>query len=87
MILFPSILAIEWPFYLKNSGVIEQMANCDTLVFDKTGTLTQTNSPLPIFVGNIQLSEFEKSYLIWVRLSPHTPHSDNFMALGLVLYE
>ncbi len=47
-------------FYLKNSGVIEQMANCDTLVFDKTGTLTQTNSPLPIFVGNIQLSEFEK---------------------------
>ncbi len=47
-------------FYLKNSGVIEQMANCDTLVFDKTGTLTQTNSPLPVFVGNIQLSEFEK---------------------------
>lgn len=47
-------------FYLKNSGVIEQMAHCDTLVFDKTGTLTKSNTTPPVFIGKNPLSEFEK---------------------------
>lgn len=28
-------------FYLKNAGVIAQLAECDTILFDKTGTITQ----------------------------------------------
>lgn len=47
-------------FYLKNGGVIEQMAHCDTLVFDKTGTLTKSNTTPPVFIGENPLSEFEK---------------------------
>ncbi|QHV95554.1 heavy metal translocating P-type ATPase [Spirosoma endbachense] len=52
----PCALSLSYPFalgsglrklsqqklYLKNAGVIEQMAACDTIVFDKTGTLTNT---------------------------------------------
>jgi P-type Cu+ transporter len=47
-------------FYLKNGEVIEQMANCDTIVFDKTGTLTKSGNSLPIFIGKRQLSILEK---------------------------
>ncbi|MCY7350150.1 MAG: heavy metal translocating P-type ATPase metal-binding domain-containing protein [Cytophagaceae bacterium] len=52
----PCALSLSYPFalgnglrrlsqqklYLKNAEVIEQMADCDTVVFDKTGTLTST---------------------------------------------
>ncbi|GAB3904969.1 heavy metal translocating P-type ATPase metal-binding domain-containing protein [Larkinella knui] len=52
----PCALSLSYPFalgnglrklsqqklYLKNAEVIEQMADCDTVVFDKTGTLTET---------------------------------------------
>lgn len=31
-------------FYLKNSGIIERLANADTIVFDKTGTITTAAS-------------------------------------------
>ncbi|MCU0468687.1 MAG: heavy metal translocating P-type ATPase metal-binding domain-containing protein [Arcicella sp.] len=50
-------------FYLKNGEVIEQMANCDTIVFDKTGTLTTAEGSTPHFVGNRQLSPFELQML------------------------
>ena len=29
--------------YLKNASIVENLANCDTIVFDKTGTLTDSN--------------------------------------------
>ncbi len=47
-------------FYLKNGEVIEQMANCDTIVFDKTGTITKPAETLSAFKGNRQLSTFEE---------------------------
>ena len=47
-------------FYLKNGEVIEQMANCDTIVFDKTGTLAKPENSTSLFKGNRQLSTFEE---------------------------
>ena len=47
-------------FYLKNGEVIEQMANCDTIVFDKTGTLTKSDGSASLFKGTRQLSTFEE---------------------------
>ena len=47
-------------FYLKNGEVIEQMANCDTIVFDKTGTITKPENSASLFKGNRQLSTFEE---------------------------
>ena len=48
--------------YVKNSGVIEQLANVDTVVFDKTGTLT-TNYKNVISYEGIELTEEEQSLL------------------------
>lgn len=47
-------------FYLKNGEVIEQIANCDTIVFDKTGTLTKAEGSASLFKGKRQLSTFEE---------------------------
>ncbi|MEY4539705.1 MAG: hypothetical protein RLZZ306_1462, partial [Bacteroidota bacterium] len=47
-------------FYLKNGEVIEQMANCNTIVFDKTGTITKPENSASLFKGNRQLSTFEE---------------------------
>jgi P-type Cu+ transporter len=47
-------------FYLKNGEVIEQMANCDTIVFDKTGTITKAEGSDSLFKGKRQLSIFEE---------------------------
>ncbi|MEO5978599.1 MAG: heavy metal translocating P-type ATPase metal-binding domain-containing protein [Chryseolinea sp.] len=38
-------------FYLKNSDVVERIANIDTVVFDKTGTITNGNEPSSNFIG------------------------------------
>ncbi|MEA5459019.1 heavy metal translocating P-type ATPase metal-binding domain-containing protein [Arcicella sp. LKC2W] len=59
-------------FYLKNGEVIEQMANCDTIVFDKTGTLTTAEGSKPQFYGNRKLSSFEEQMIAsLVRNSSH----------------
>lgn len=49
-------------FYLKNSTVIEQLAQVDTLVFDKTGTIT-TNKKTAITYEGIPLNEWELKLL------------------------
>ncbi|MEZ4931833.1 MAG: hypothetical protein R2788_06920 [Saprospiraceae bacterium] len=46
-------------FYLKNTQVIENMAEIDTVVFDKTGTITETNKNELKYIGQ-ELSAAEK---------------------------
>ena len=74
----PCTLALSYPFalgnglrilgkqhfYLKNGEVIEQMANCDTIVFDKTGTITKSENISAIFCGARQLGIFEKQLVL-----------------------
>ncbi|MFN8355232.1 MAG: heavy metal translocating P-type ATPase metal-binding domain-containing protein [Spirosomataceae bacterium] len=69
----PCALALSYPFalghalrvfgakhfYLKNAEVIEQMAQCDTIVFDKTGTLTTAGDITPTFEGQQPLNEYQ----------------------------
>jgi len=49
-------------FYLKNAGVIEQLAKADTLIFDKTGTIT-SNKKSSISYEGITLTAEEESLL------------------------
>lgn len=49
-------------FYLKNAGVIEQLAKADTFIFDKTGTIT-SNKRSSISYEGIKLSVEEESLL------------------------
>lgn len=49
-------------FYLKNTNVLEQMADLDVFVFDKTGTLT-TNQKSDIAYSGMTLSEDDKMVL------------------------
>lgn len=49
-------------FYLKNAGVIEQLANADTIIFDKTGTITSNKKSSIIYEG-IDLSAEEEALL------------------------
>ncbi len=38
-------------FYLRNTGIIERIQQCDTIVFDKTGTLTEQQSKTIHYIG------------------------------------
>ncbi len=72
----PCALALSTPFtfgsalrwfgkthvYLKNTDVVESLANVDTIVFDKTGTLTQTGSSRIHYHGD-ELCSREKSMI------------------------
>jgi P-type Cu+ transporter len=49
-------------FYLKNTDVIEEMAQCDTIVFDKTGTITKNDETNINYTGE-ELTEEEKSLI------------------------
>ncbi len=67
----PCALALSVPFafgnamrwagnlgmYLRNSDVVEQMANTDTIVFDKTGTLTEKNFNIAGYKGEALTDE------------------------------
>lgn len=58
-------------FYLKDAGIIEQMAQVDTVVFDKTGTLTTPTKNHVSYEG-IALTDSEKSLLTsTLRASSH----------------
>ncbi|MHA7131975.1 heavy metal translocating P-type ATPase [Algoriphagus namhaensis] len=49
-------------FYLKNAGVIERLAQVNTIVFDKTGTLTDTTNANITFTGQ-ELNEQSKAVI------------------------
>lgn len=60
--------------YLKNSGVIEQLARINTIVFDKTGTLT-TNAKHVISYEGMELTSQEKTLLTSTLRSSNHPLS------------
>lgn len=81
----PCALSLSYPFalgnglrrlgqrhlYLKNADVIEQMADCDTIVFDKTGTLTTAQRAVTEHFGE-PLTPLEHSLVAsLVRQSAH----------------
>jgi Cu+-exporting ATPase len=49
-------------FYLKNAGVIEQLAKANALIFDKTGTITSSKKNSISYEG-IKLTAEEESFL------------------------
>ncbi|MFT4032117.1 MAG: heavy metal translocating P-type ATPase metal-binding domain-containing protein [Siphonobacter sp.] len=81
----PCALALSYPFalghglrmlglgklYLKNGEVIEQMAQCDTLVFDKTGTLTTNEASQTFYTGEKLTSQECQSIASLVLHSSH----------------
>ncbi|EHQ27697.1 heavy metal translocating P-type ATPase [Mucilaginibacter paludis] len=60
-------------FYLKNTAVVEQLANIDTIVFDKTGTIT-TGDGTSVKIEAI-LSEEEKQLIYSVCVNSNHPLS------------
>ncbi|WP_339849471.1 heavy metal translocating P-type ATPase metal-binding domain-containing protein [uncultured Dokdonia sp.] len=57
--------------YLKNSGVIEQLAHIDTIVFDKTGTLTTSAKSVITYEGVALTPEEESLLTSTLRASNH----------------
>ncbi len=57
--------------YLKNTGVIESLAEVNTVVFDKTGTITNRNQGEVVFVGE-PLSFLERAMIKAV--TKHSTH-------------
>ena len=58
-------------FYLKDSGVIEQLAQIDTAIFDKTGTITTTQSSAITYEGMALTAEEESLLKNTLRASNH----------------
>ncbi|GAB5400856.1 MAG: heavy metal translocating P-type ATPase metal-binding domain-containing protein [Aureisphaera sp.] len=57
--------------FLKNSPIIEQMAQLDTLVFDKTGTLTKAHKNVITYKGVTLTEEEQKLLTSTLRASNH----------------
>lgn len=64
-------------FYLKKTGVVEQLSKIDTIVFDKTGTLTQ-NEVFEIDNSQIDLTDEE---LIYIKSATH--HSTHPLSIAV----
>jgi Cu+-exporting ATPase len=60
-------------FYLKNTDVVEQLAEIDTMVFDKTGTVTLSNQSVITFSG--VLSDVNKAVIYAVCKNSNHPLS------------
>lgn len=58
-------------FYLKNAGVIEQLAKADTVIFDKTGTITSNKKSSINYEGIILSPEEELLLKNTLRASNH----------------
>ncbi len=58
-------------FYIKNTGVIENLNKIDTVVFDKTGTITLSHSMKAKFVGDALTS---RQKLMIKALTSHSTH-------------
>jgi len=66
--------------YLKDSSIIEQLAQIDTGIFDKTGTITTTHSSSIIYEG-MELSVEEESLLKNTLRASNHPLSRSLYAL------
>lgn len=77
-------------FYLKNTGVVEQMARINTLVFDKTGTITAPEGFRINFEGELSYEEqclisslarnsghpLSRELVKWINTNEYFPVSD-----------
>ncbi|MES2726324.1 MAG: heavy metal translocating P-type ATPase metal-binding domain-containing protein [Bacteroidota bacterium] len=66
-------------FYLKSAGVVEHIANIDTIVFDKTGTITQSNESQIVFEGDT-LSDLDKEMIAAVAQNSIHPLSKRIVS-------
>lgn len=66
--------------YLKNSSVVEQLAEVDAVVFDKTGTLTSNEQSVVHYEG-LALSDAERSLLTSTLRASNHPLSRSIYAL------
>ncbi len=66
--------------YLKNSSVIEQLAEVDAVVFDKTGTLT-SNEKSVIHYEGLELTDAERSLLTSTLRASNHPLARSIYAL------
>ena len=58
-------------FYLKNAGVIEQLAKANAVVFDKTGTMTSSKKSSINYEGALLTTDEEKLLKTTLRSSNH----------------
>ena len=58
-------------FYLKNAGVIEQLAKADAVIFDKTGTITSNKKSSIVYEGIHLTAEEEAMLKNTLRASNH----------------
>ncbi|OIQ24119.1 heavy metal translocating P-type ATPase metal-binding domain-containing protein [Lacinutrix sp. MedPE-SW] len=66
--------------YIKDSSVIEQMANINTIVFDKTGTITTSKKNAIVYEG-ISLTKEEQSLLTSTLRASNHPLSRSLYAI------